>query len=962
MRSIEKIILVVLLTLKSFSVASQNTIGLPLIINYDKSQYRGGAQTWDIAQDAKGVMYFANNEGLITFDGSHWNIFPTPNHTIIRSLAISPDNKVFVGAQGEIGYFETNDAGIFTYRSLKTLIPEKHQLFADIWNIELSDGIVFFQATDKIFQLQHGSISVAIPASEWQFMGQTDRQVIAQDKTRGLFTFRNGIWIPVRGSTIPENVTISGVLKMAEREYLLTTAQSRTFLLRNDSLTESPIRNSELQHITAAQEIGAANFVIGRQRQGCLIGDHYGRTIQTISKRDGLANNNILCVFVDRDQNIWTGSTNAISFIAFNSPIKYIHPNSENQISGYSTLIHNNRLYIATSDGAYVTPLSKEYSDLSFSKSAFRQIKNTEGEIWNADIINNQVVVGHAGGAAQVIGDRAEKISEMTGVWLFRPLQKIAPATHILAGTFTGLHVFSGDGPIINEGLANGLRESFRFIEIDEHDRIWASHPYRGIYRITLSADRKKYTARLYRREDGLPSDLENFVFKLGNKVVFATLEGIFEYDRESDRFRPSATFSRVFGKTPIRFLTADTKGNIWFCSDKKFGVAEMTGTAFRPNYKIRYIPQLTGEILSGFENVLPYDSENIFIGSEKGIVHYNFKKYLASQRPLHVLFSKVTAGTNDSILLNAHTAINPGSIFSGPQNLPTGYKSFHFSYSSPQYATGGIQYSYRLLGYEKHWSGWSEKSEKDYTNLPAGKYVFEVRARDNLSQESPVAAYSFRVSPFWYETTTAVVFYTAFLILLGVLFYLQHKKKLKNQKLLFEEEQKRINEIHQLMLEKNEKEIIKLQNEKLQNEIRFKRLELADANLHLDEHGGVLAKVKEELKSLYEKTNKNKDIKKALQIVNEFEKNNENWDQFVTIFDEINNDYLKNLKQKYPRLTKTDLKLCTYLQGNLSSKEISQMMNISVRGVEIARYRLRKKLNLETSVHLNDFLNSFNS
>ena len=94
------------------------------------------------------------------------------------------------------------------------------------------------------------------------------------------------------------------------------------------------------------------------------------------------------------------------------------------------------------------------------------------------------------------------------------------------------------------------------------------------------------------------------------------------------------------------------------------------------------------------------------------------------------------------------------------------------------------------------------------------------------------------------------------------------------------------------------------------------------------------------------------------MQLVNDIEKNNSNWEQFVSHFDEVNNDFLKKLKLKFPKLSKTDLKVCAYLQLNLSSKEIAQLMNISVRGVEIARYRLRKKLNLETEQNLNDFLN----
>jgi len=187
---------------------------------------------------------------------------------------------------------------------------------------------------------------------------------------------------------------------------------------------------------------------------------------------------------------------------------------------------------------------------------------------------------------------------------------------------------------------------------------------------------------------------------------------------------------------------------------------------------------------------------------------------------------------------------------------------------------------------------------------------------------------------------------------------YKWQKRKFYLQQFKFEEEQKKLKYIHQLEVEKNEKEIIELQNEKLANEVIYKNKELADVSMHLVERSDALVKVKDELQKLYTKTGGNHDVKKAIQLLNDVEKNNSNWEKFATHFDEINNGFLNKIKSKFPGLTNTDLKVCAYLQLKLSSKEIAQLMNISVRGVEISRYRLRKKLQLPTEQTLNDFLN----
>src|SRR5690606_32662070 len=126
--------------------------------------------------------------------------------------------------------------------------------------------------------------------------------------------------------------------------------------------------------------------------------------------------------------------------------------------------------------------------------------------------------------------------------------------------------------------------------------------------------------------------------------------------------------------------------------------------------------------------------------------------------------------------------------------------------------------------------------TEKDYTNLPAGNYTFNVKAHDNLGKESDIVSYSFVVKPAWYDSTLAKMLYVLGILFLIYLFYRIQQRKLMRQRLKFEEEQRRLKELHQLKIEKNEKEIIKLQNEKLANEVKFKNRELADATLHLVE------------------------------------------------------------------------------------------------------------------------------
>ena len=125
----------------------QNTIALPEVLNYSKQLYKAGTQNWDICQDNNGLLYFANNEGLLSFDGAYWCLYPLPNRTIVRSLALGADRRIYVGGQDEIGYFSPDNGGRLVYHSLTSLIPGAHRSFSDVWDIIGVDKQLFFRST-----------------------------------------------------------------------------------------------------------------------------------------------------------------------------------------------------------------------------------------------------------------------------------------------------------------------------------------------------------------------------------------------------------------------------------------------------------------------------------------------------------------------------------------------------------------------------------------------------------------------------------------------------------------------------------------------------------------------------------------------------------------------------------------------------------------------------------------------
>jgi len=942
----------------------QNTIGLPEIMNYATQDYHGGTQTWSAQQSGNGVLYFGNNDGLLSFDGSYWRQYPVSNKTAIRSVLIdSVSGNIYVGSQNELGYFSPGPAGDLIYHSLKKLIPEQYREFADVWHIIITGNAVFFRTNQKIFQFfrDNNTVRVYQAPTEWRYMKKTGDRLLAQDRRQGILEFRNNKWEPVCDHPALQEGLITSILDYRSDTLLVTTLRDGIFLLHGAQLWRMPTEADGIftsSRIYCAARVNTDEFAIGTTSAGCFIINAAGKLVQTISRSDGLQNNNVLCLFADNNRNLWVGLDNGIDYVAYNTAIKKILPDKQNQLSGYAINIFNNRLYIGTSDGLYQVPLEGAVKDLSFSKGLFSRVPNSNGQVWCVEELNKQVLMGHHEGSFRIEDNRLSPILEHIGSWLFIPVPGSNGKT-LIGGTYTGLELFDYNGQQwVSRGKIEGLNESLRFLVPENDSILWSSHPLKGIYRLVLSPDKKKLTYKLYTHKNGLPDDFSNCVHFIRGKMVATTTSGVYEYVAASDSFVPSHIVPEALRGKNIQYLREDAHNNIWFQTDKKVGFIDYNKPSGSEPFSILYLPELTNKLVRGFEFIYPYDMENIFVGSEKGVYHVNYKNYLQQAPQLSILIGKVKAiSKSDSLVYGGY----PAHTDKVASSLPSRWNSFHFEYSAPFYGhQENIEYSYQLAGFDDQWSDWTKKSEKDYTNLQAGKYTFLVKARTNLGNESKPVSYSFVINPAWYQTMWAYLAYLLLLLLAIYAYAKWQRKKFALQQQRYAKDQEHLRYMHQLETEHNEKEIVKLQNDKLATDVEFKNRELASATAHLVERGKVLSTIKDELLRLQKTTAVQGvavDFSRALTILNGAEKNDNYWDQFVSHFDQVYSNYLTILKTRYPTLSPTDLKLCAYLRMNLSSKEISQLMNISVRSVEIARYRLRKKLHLATDDNLTDFL-----
>ncbi|MGE8381192.1 MAG: helix-turn-helix transcriptional regulator, partial [Sphingobacterium sp.] len=236
-----------------------------------------------------------------------------------------------------------------------------------------------------------------------------------------------------------------------------------------------------------------------------------------------------------------------------------------------------------------------------------------------------------------------------------------------------------------------------------------------------------------------------------------------------------------------------------------------------------------------------------------------------------------------------------------------------------------------------------------------------KIRARTNTGLTSEIQTISFTIKYPWYLSWWAKICYI--LMVTGLIYLIYNFNLQRERKRQFQAKRKWLEEKKVALerdAEQQEKEWIKLKNQQLEAQLSLKNKELANAALNIVYKNEMLNNLHDELKQLKDaEGNKlsSDELKKINKLIEDAHNDDRDWHIFEKSFNESHENFFKKLKQEFPDLVPNDLKLCAYLRLNMSSKEIASLLNISTRGVEIRRYRLRKKLGIPTDKNLSEFL-----
>jgi DNA-binding CsgD family transcriptional regulator len=515
----------------------------------------------------------------------------------------------------------------------------------------------------------------------------------------------------------------------------------------------------------------------------------------------------------------------------------------------------------------------------------------------------------------------------------------------LLQGNYNGLHILERKNGIW--GLRNkieGFDVSSRYVEIYDN-KIFVSHEYKGVFKLDIDTNFKKVLK--VEKDTSVTKGANSSLIKYKDKLVYAKKDGVYNYSNVTHKFVRDSVLSGLFDKKNY------TSGKLVFNSEtNKLWSFSLNGISYLSQRKLSNTPKINSISLtsksrsdvSGYENIIHLSNNSYLYGTSFGYVVINLDK--VKPIPHQVNINSVLNSTYKNGIINTQLQDkNIEGSFKNKENNIT------FNYSIAEYDKFLVaEYQYKLDGIYNEWGHWSNTPTVFFENLPYGDYKFSVRARLGDEITDNIEFYTFYVDRPWYLSIIMLISYMLFVALFSILMHNIYKRYYKKQRERLLLKKQRELELKEL---ENRQQLMRFNNDNLRKDIENKNRELGMSTMSLIKKNEFLNTLKKELVNAED----NKSIKQVIKIIDRNLNNNDDWHTFEEAFNNADKDFLKKIKVMHPALTSNDLRLCAYLRLNLSSKEIAPLLNISSRSVEVKRYRLRKKMQLEHESSLTDYI-----
>lgn len=708
---------------------------------YTPKVYGANPQNWALAQDARGVMYFGNTEGVLEFDGVFWRLIRLTYGSAARSLAVDARGRIYVGGRGVFGYLEPDAHGSTHFVPLE--VPKADSTFLDVWNVVPTSAGVYFGTDYKIFfRSNSGQIKV------WQSQKRFGRIFAAYGELfvaivdNGLRRLEGDDFVAgPRG----DSSLLGARLNFAPGEHPLLAGRQALY---NFSLSEIvPFANHASEYIQqnevySIKQLSTGDIAVGTRTGGLVLLNRQGDLERIIRKESGLASDWVTAIYEDPQHAIWLATDNGLVRFAtglstFGEPQGIQGPViCEARFAG--------TLYAGTTKGLFRMRAS------SGAEPTFEEIKDLHDQVFVLAAHGGELFAGGEHGLYVVAGGKAKAMPDTNGVVYDLSSSRRDPGILYSAGE-GGVRRWQRVGHAWKSAEPVGVKgQEFRSVVEDSDGTVWSTNSL-SIWHINFSSDR----VQEFKSSDSTLSRFKSAYLFRGH-VVFATDKGLLQFSEKTGRFESDNELGPQYadGSRDV-FLVGEAAGNVWVTGNGYHHLLENTVQGFRP-FAAPLVQANVDELYTIF---LDLDG-TCWASAESGILYRLEKLDLKElRRPVPTLLRRVSAIGRKEAFYEGDLPLPSAPLLQSRDD------ALRFEFAAPFYdAPAALEYQFQLDGNDKKWSDWTKETHKEYTNLSEGEYRFHVRVRDPHGTLGGETVFSFTIPPPWYRSWMAYALYAALL------------------------------------------------------------------------------------------------------------------------------------------------------------------------------------------------------
>ena len=766
-------------------VSWHDEVGMPFFFEHYKPQdYGQYHQNWSVVQDQRGLVYVANKDGVLEYDGSSWRLIKTAASTVVRSLALGRDGTVYVGAKGDFGYLAPDSVGTLHYVSLVDKVDPADREFSDVWGTHVTSEGVYFQTHGRLFRWDGNTMKVWDAGHDFHTAFVVQDRFYVRVRKVGLLQVANDSLRMAPGGEVFAEQLIYMMAPYDEDHILIGTRHAGFFTYREGTLTPFPtqadpiLRDFNLYHGCA---LPGGFYALATEGQGVLLIDNEGRLVQVLNEESGFPDDWINYLYADAQGGLWV-ALNGAGVARVDVPSRLTMYDDRLGLDGTVHVIerHQGSLYIGTSTGLFKleAPRPGEY------RVSPRVVDVISG-ITIPDLIATDSILLAASHDGLYAVRRGEPTLVKEDDSFYSLHESMRFPGHIWVGKRGGLarlqHTPDGwQAEDLYQGKAHPSDE-IKSIAEERDGTLWLRAADGTVLRFRFLNDGATPISERFSEIDGVPDELLD-VTSVDGHVAFVTEQGIYRFGPGPDggaqfHLDTSLLAAEETTAAPLRHFVQNDDGSIWVIYDDGIDIA---GPRTDDRYRFESLPVLRFSRKSTLANVYVEENGVAWIGNSNELVRYtpSVEKIYDQSFPVHI--RRIVATRTAQVIYGGA----PSSVDNGLITLAHADNDLRFEVGAASYNdVVGNAYRFYLEGRDKAWTDWTPTPTLSYHGLGGGRYTLRVQARNAQGVISDEARFLFRVLPPWYQTWWAYLLYLVTVLAIAAFSWRHHQVVEENKR-----------------------------------------------------------------------------------------------------------------------------------------------------------------------------------